>query len=46
MVANGLGHIGFSLVQTDVVPGTISSPVLIVAALWQIDRFVFHWDTD
>lgn len=44
MVANGLGHASFSLVRGELVPGTLSSPILIVAATWVIDRFACAWE--
>lgn len=46
MILNGLAHISLSVAGDRMLPGTLSSPVLILAALWAIDRFWGRWETE
>lgn len=44
MILNGLAHVAFSVVRGELLPGALSSPVLVAVASWVIDRFSRHWD--
>jgi len=43
MILNGLAHAGLSAASDKILPGALSSPVLILAAVWVINRFWKHW---
>jgi len=43
MILNGLAHATLSIFSGKMLPGALSSPVLILAACWVINRFWKHW---
>lgn len=44
MALNGCAHLTLSVLRNETLPGTLSSPILIAAAIWVLNRFTAHWD--